>query len=435
MTGASGSFDLVGGRVWTAQGTEAIDSGYVSVRDGLITAVGAGEPPVDAENAGILRVDAAGCTVIPGLTDAHVHLTTPSSHVAPVDNATYRALVSNPAKLLNGIRNAMRALASGFTTLRVMGHRDVGEPELRDFIDQGLIVGPRMLVAPWPISMTGGRGDLFWPATVQRDALDTADGVDDVRKMVRLQRKRGADFIKVTASGGVLSGGDRPHWPNYTEPELAALCEEAHDYDLKVAAHAHSSAGILRSVRAGVDSIEHGSFIDDEGIELMLERGTWLVPTLALIDWIASGRVSSVSEEGRAKALAARDIGQANVRKAVAAGVRLAMGTDTTGTICPFGQHARELELYVDALGLTPAQALMTATSNAAELLGIADQQGTIEPGKVADLLVVQGDPLRDITVLRSGGIRTIFRRGVDVTDPWPGVTAVFRDEPSIFRS
>lgn len=431
MSGSA--IDLVGARVWTGVDESPIDDGFVSIRDGRIVAVGAGRPN-EPRTDGVDVVELRGHTVIPGLTDAHVHLTTASSHVRPVDNAQYRALTTNPTKLLHGVRNAMRALAAGFTTLRVMGHRDVGEPELRDFIDEGLLVGPRMLVAPWVVSMTGGRGDLFWPATVTRDPLDTADGVDEVRKMVRLQRKRGADFIKVTASGGNLSGGDKPHWPNYTQKELRVLVEEAHDYDLRVAAHAHSVEGVLRAVRAGVDTIEHGSFIDRECIDLMLERGTYLVPTLAISEWVLDrGERGSVSPEGLKKIEAAKEAHHASFRAAVDAGVQIVMGTDSTGTICPFGEHARELELYV-AAGMSPAQALRTATSTAAQALGIDDEQGTITPGKVADLVVVEGDPLTDIGLLRGGGIRRVLRRGRDVTDPWPGVTEQMRHELTFFR-
>jgi imidazolonepropionase-like amidohydrolase len=425
-----GSLDVVNARIWTGDG-RLIESGTLQIRDGRIRSV-TDMPQQSSSDAPAL--DAAGATVIPGLMDAHVHLTTASSHTKPVDNATYRALATNPAKLLNGVRNSMRALASGFTTLRVMGHRDVGEPELRDFIDSGELTGPRLRVAPWVVSMTGGRGDLFWPSTIERSELDTADGVDGVRKMVRLQRKRGADFIKVTASGGTLSAGDRPHWPNYTEVELRALSEEAHDYDLTVAAHAHSIEGVMRAVRAGVDTIEHGSYIDERCIELMLEHRVHLVPTLAISDWvIARGQSGSVTAEGLDKMKASRDKHMETFIAAVDAGVSIAAGTDSTGTICPFGHHARELELYVEA-GLSPEFALTAATRTASEAIGVDDVAGTLAPGKSADFLIVEGDPLQDITLLRGGGLRQVFKDGIDVTDPWPTVMEAMAAEPSLFR-
>jgi imidazolonepropionase-like amidohydrolase len=427
----SATFDLAEVRVWPGDKGAVLERGYVSIRDGLIAGVGRGRPARPAT----MTIELPGHTVIPGLVDAHVHLTTVSSHMKPVDNAQYRALTSEPTKLLHGIRNAMRALAAGFTTLRVMGHRGVGEPELREFIDEGLLIGPRLLVAPWVISMTGGRGDLFWPATIVRDQLDTADGVDEIRKMVRLQRKRGADFIKVTASGGNLSGGDKPYWPNYTQAELAALVEESHDYELRVAAHAHSAEGVRRAVRAGVDTIEHGSFIDRECIDLMLENGTYLVPTLAIGEWVMDrGVQGSVNAEGLAKIERARERHHESFREALDAGVPIVMGTDSTGTIAPFGHHARELELYVE-LGMSPADALRAATSTAARALGIDKEQGVIAAGKVADLIIVEGDPLKDITLLRRGGVRKVYRRGVDVTDPWPLVNAAMRDEGAFFQS
>ncbi len=404
--------------LWTGLDDAPLPEMTVRVVDGRISAIEEGA--VTEPGA----VDLGGATVIPGLVDAHVHLTTTSILSKPTDNAIYRALTPEPEKLLHGLRNSMRSLAAGFTTLRVMGHRGVGEVQLRDFIDGGLLPGPRMLVAPWPISMTGGRGDLFWPATAPRDPEDTADGIDECLKMVRLQRKRGADFIKVTASGGMLSAGDRPHWPNYTFDELRAITEEAHTYDMRVAAHAHSAEGIKRALRAGFDTIEHGSFLDDECLELMLASGAHLVPTLAITDWILrSQEASGASPEGIAKL---RDAGRRQTeafQRAYAAGVPVAMGTDTSGTICPPGQHAREMELYVQA-GLTPAQALRTATVVAAEALGVDAEIGSIEVGKVADLVAAAGDPTQDIGLLRRpGGIAKVYRAGRDVTEPWPALS------------
>lgn len=416
----SGDLVLTHADVWT--GLEDVPRRDVTIRvvGGRIVSVDNGAT-ADPE-----AVDLGGGIVVPGLIDAHVHLTTASQHSVPVDNAVYRALVPGPEKLLHGLRNSMRALAAGFTTLRVMGHRDVGEAQLRDFVDSGLLPGPRLLVAPWPISMTGGRGDLFWPATAVREPEDTADGIEECRKMVRLQRKRGADFIKVTASGGMLSSGDRPHWPNYTQDELTVIAEEAHTYDLRVAAHAHSAEGIKRSLRAGIDTIEHGSFLDDECIELMLDRGAYLVPTLSINDWIVRRQeASGASADGIAKLREAGTYQVESLRKAVNAGVKVAMGTDSTGTICPFGEHARELELYVEA-GMSAVGALRTATVAAAAALGIEAEVGTVEPGKIADLVVVAGDPTADIGLLRSpGGIKRVYREGIDMTDPWPALSGM----------
>jgi imidazolonepropionase-like amidohydrolase len=407
--------------VWTGRNEPVKKNVCLLMTGGRIAALGPRDTlsiPPDTK-----VVDGRGTTAIPGLCDIHVHLTTNSNYAKVVDNATYRALTTKPEKLLHGIRNGMRALAAGFTTLRVMGHRDVGEIELKTFVERGLFVGPRLLVAPWVISMTGGRGDLFYPSTWPREPMDTADGVEECRKLVRLQRKQGADFIKVTASGGMLSESDQPHWANYTIDELKVIVDEAHDYDMKVAAHAHSVEGIKRALAAGVDTLEHGSFLDEKSIEMMVTKGTFLVPTLAIADWIAtSGAARGVRPDGLAKITHAKERQMQSVRMAHAAGVKIAMGTDSTGTLCPFGEHARELELYVEA-GLSPMEALMTATTVAADALGLSQQIGSLEAGKVADLVMVNGDPTKDIGVLRKpGGISKVFKDGVDLTNPWPAL-------------
>jgi imidazolonepropionase-like amidohydrolase len=408
----SGGFDLFNARVWDGTGSDVLPSATIRVRGRRISEVipSWGTEP---DATGYPTIDARGATVIPGLIDAHVHLTTTSVHDVPVDNEAYRANTTAPTKLLHGLRNAERALSAGFTTLRVMGHRGVGETDFRDFIAQGLLPGPRLLVAPWPVSMTGGRGDLFYPSAWPRRKWDTADGIDECRKIVRLQRKSGADFIKVTASGGMLSGGDKPHWPNYTVEELAAIVDEAHTYDMKVAAHAHSASGIKRALDAGVDTLEHGTFLDQECMDQMIDQGTYLVPTLAINDWIhARGQSSGAKAEGVDKVKHAIRKQVEMLQMAMQGGVKIALGTDSTGTICPFGEHARELELYVEA-GMTESSALLTASKTAAEALGISDQQGTIEPGKIADFVVLNGDPLSDIGLLRrEGGIRTVIREG-----------------------
>ena len=373
---------------------------------------------------GVYVEDGSGATAIPGLCDIHVHLATNSDYRNIVDNATYRALIPGTEKLLHGVRNGVRALKAGVTTLRVMGHRESGDVELASMIERGLVPGPRLIVAPWVISMTGGRGDLFYPAAWPRQYLDTADGIEECRKVVRMQRKLGAGFIKVTASAGVLSADDKVHWPNYTVDELKVIVSEAHDYDLKVAAHAHSTEGIRRALLAGVDTLEHGSNLNDECIDLMLKQGTYLVPTLAIVDsLITRGAATGAKPEGLAKMEIARRNQSLSIRKAMEAGVKIAMGTDSSGNLCRFGEHARELELYVE-LGMSPWKALETATSVAAEALDLVDEIGMLEVGKYADIVLVNGNPLEDIGVLRrEGGLRRVFKNGVDMTDPWPAMT------------
>lgn len=405
--------------LWRGEG-KAVEAGVSILIEGTrITTIAPSDviqAPADAR-----RVDGKGAIAIPGLSDIHVHLTTNSDLGQVVDNATYRALVPGTEKLLHGLRNAWRALAAGFTTLRVMGHRDSGDIELAAFFRRGLLPGPRLSVAPWVISMTAGRGDLFYPNAWPRQPLDTADGVDECRRVVRTHRKLGADFIKFTASAGLLSAGDQPHWPNYTVGEMRAIVEEARDCDMRVAAHAHATEGIRRALDAGVDTIEHGSFLDDACIEQMLRQGTFLVPTLAISDTvIRNGAASGARRDGMAKMQAVRAIKVANIKKAIDAGVKVAMGTDSSGNLCPFGQNARELEIYVE-IGMSPAAALETATVRAAEALGREDVTGLVVAGGVADIVLVNGNPLEDIYVLRrEKGIRAVFKDGEDVTNPWP---------------
>ena len=410
-----GSLAVVGGDIWAGPG-HRVAAGTVLIRDGIIAAVGpAAEVSVPD---GTPTLDAAGRHVLPGLIDAHVHLTTNSDADRPVPSDVFRGQVPAPAKLLHGLRNSQRALAAGFTTLRVMGHRDVGELELRDMVAEGLISGARLVVSPWWITMTGGHGDLFYPPYTVRRRWDTADGIDECRKLVRLQSRLGADFIKVMAGGGT-SHGEQPHTPNYTVAELTAIVEEARDLDLKVASHALSLESIRRSLAAGVHSIEHGSFLDEATAVEMKERGTYLVPTLAFNDWCQlEGTSRGLSAEG---VRGLRGIHDAALEAFVIArevGVPIAAGTDSSGTLCPFGAHAREVELYVEH-GMSPESALATTTTAAAELLGIADEVGALMPGLHGDVILVDGDPLEDIGVLRRpGGIVEVVKAGGVVARP-----------------
>ncbi|SFO46464.1 Imidazolonepropionase [Pseudonocardia ammonioxydans] len=403
---------IEGGLLWGGPNEHHRDA-LVYIRGGRV--VYAGPPGGVVVPAGTQRIDAAGCTVLPGLIDAHVHLTTNSDHDNVVASDMFRGQVSRPGKLLHGLRNAHRALAAGFTTLRVMGHRGVGEIELRDFIECGLAVGPRLAVSPWWITMTNGHGDLFYPPYTPRRQWDTADGVEECRKLVRLQAREGADFIKVMASGG-MSRGEQPHWPNYSASELAAIVDEAHDMDLRVAAHALSREGIRRSLEAGVDSIEHGSYLDHAAASEMARRGTFLVPTMAFNDWCQrEGTARGLTAEGVEALRDAHDRTIESLEMAREAGVRIVMGTDSSGTLCPFGAHARELELYVK-YGMTTDEALATATVNAAALLGRPDL-GALRDGSVGDAIVVEGDVLADIGVLgQVTNIKHVVRGGRDLS-------------------
>lgn len=403
---------IEGGLVWCGPDKQ-VRQGLVYLRDGSV--LYAGESGGFAVPPGTARVDAVGCTVLPGLIDAHVHLTTNSDHHHVVASDVFRGQVSKPGKLLHGLRNAHRALAAGFTTLRVMGHRDVGEVDLRDHIESGLAVGPRLVVSPWWITMTNGHGDLFYPPYTPRKRWDTADGVDECRALVRKQAREGADFIKVMASGG-MAHGEQPHWPNYSIAELSAIVETAHDMDLRVAAHALSAEGIRRSLDAGVDSIEHGSYLDEESAAQMADQGTFLVPTMSFNDWCQrEGTTRGLSSQAVSDLREAHDRTIESFSLARAAGVTVVLGTDSSGTLCPFGAHARELELYVEH-GMSVNEALATATTNAASLLARPDI-GALHAGAVADVVVVEGDVLSDVSLLSDPSrIKHVVRAGQDVT-------------------
>ncbi|WP_458040468.1 MULTISPECIES: amidohydrolase family protein [Bacteria] len=423
----SGDIAIEGGRVWSGPG-EVREDGLVVIRAGVV--VYSGPRAEGIVPPGTPRLDASGSTVLPGLIDAHVHLTTNSDHHRVIASDVFRGQVTEPGKLLHGLRNAHRALAAGFTTLRVMGHRGVGEIELRDFIDQGLAAGPRLLVAPWWITMTNGHGDLFYPPYTRRRKWDTADGIEECRKLVRLQAKAGADFIKVMASGG-MSKGEQPTWPNYTVAELATIVETAHELDLRVAAHALSAEGIRRSLAAGVDSIEHGSYLDVDTAAEMAERGTFLVPTMSFNDWCQrEGTRRGLTAQGVADLREAHDRTLESFALARAAGVRVVMGTDSSGTLCPFGAHARELELYVEH-GMSVDEALATATSSAALLLN-RPALGSLRPGAVGDVVVVEGNVLSDIRLLsQPSNIRHVVRDGRDLAGYLSAASEAFDLQPS----
>jgi imidazolonepropionase-like amidohydrolase len=346
-----------------------------------------------APNAEVL--DLGSATLLPGLIDCHTHLTFDPYHLG------YNMLsISIPRQTLYGAEYARATLLAGFTTVRNVGAGGFTDVALRDAINDGGVVGPRILASGPALSITGGHGDNnLLPSEWHASRDGVADGVDAVTKKVRENIKYGADLIKIMATGGVLSKGDDPRASQYTQEEMRAIVAEAHRLGRKVAAHAHGAEGIRWAAEAGVDSIEHGSYLDDAALAVMKERGTYLCPTLYLTDWMTENmdRVGA-TEFQKAKMRAIIPVVRSNVRRAFDGGVKIALGTDAA--VYPHGLNARELNVYVKQMGLTPAKAIQTATVNAADLVGWSGRVGTIQPGAYADLIAVSGDPLADVTEL-----------------------------------
>ena len=368
-----------------------IDNAVIVIDSGRITSVTSGGPvPATAR-----LVDLADATVLPGLIDVHTHLSGESHDYytdlfrhSPID-AAVRAHVY-----------AKRTLEAGFTTVRDVGAPELIDVALRNAINEGVVEGPRMLVATLALSATGGHGDLngFSPYIHFQQMSNIADGVDEVRKAVRTNIKYGADWIKVLASAGVLSEEEAVGAPQYSQEELNAIVAEATTWGRKVAAHAHGAEAIKRATRAGVASIEHGGLIDEEGVRLMKEHGTYLVPDIYTDAYILEhGKELGLPDKMIEKERQLRKAQNVNWRRAIAAGVKMAFGTDAG--VYPHGTNARQFK-YLLELGLTPLQTIQMATSNAADLLGWSDKVGTLVPGAWADLVAVRGDPLKDVTVL-----------------------------------
>jgi imidazolonepropionase-like amidohydrolase len=345
------------------------------------------------KQAGDTEIDLTKYTVMPGLIDVHTHLTM-ANNFDP-----YWGLSMTPGKeAIIGVENAKVTLEAGFTTVRNVGANDYTDVALRDEINAGHIPGPHMQVSGPALGITGGHMDEnLLPYEFHVHGQGVADGIPAVQHQVRENIKYGADLIKIGATGGVLSKGDDPRASQYTLEEMQAIVADAHRLGRKVAAHAHGAQGILWASEAGVDSIEHGSYLDDEGIAMMKKKGTYLVPTAYLIDWMQQyGKLSSLYQQ-KMKDVSA--VEKQNAIKAVKAGVKVALGTDAA--VYPHGLNAHEIDVYVNQFGMSPLQGIQTGTINAADLMGWTDKIGTIESGKWADIIAVEDDPLKDVKILQ----------------------------------
>lgn len=400
LSAAAETIYLHCGTLLARPGEPAASPATVIIEDGRIARVEAGRK-LDAPQDAAL-IDLSHAFVLPGLIDCHTHIT---GELSP--DARLRAVEQSDADAaLNAVVYARRTLDAGFTTIRNVGSMGDAAFALRDAIRDGRIPGPRILVAGRSVTPSGGHGDRTHGYRDDLFAIPgayegVADGPYECRKAVRTQVKRGADLIKLTATGGVLSATDAGTGQQFFEDELRAIVETAHALGRKVAAHAHGTDGIKAALRAGVDSIEHGSFLDDEAISLFRQTGAFLVPTLfagETVEVIARTNPDAFVPAVRRKALEVGPVMRDSLARAHAAGVRIAFGTDCG--VGPHGQNAREFELMVLA-GMSPDEALRSATIDASELLGLEGEIGSIEPGKAADIIAVPRSPLESIDAMR----------------------------------
>ena len=403
-----------GAKLIDGRGAEPIDDAVVLIEEKEIVGIGRQgeiEIPPDAE-----VLDATGKTVMPGLIDAHVHIMTTEFDIQR------RLITPLSFTFYEAIQNMRATLEAGVTTVRDASGADLG---VKLAVERGLIAGPRLVISVGALSQTGGHGDDYMPVGINVPLFVSypgrpnliCDGPDEARKATRMAIRAGADVIKILSSGGVLSPTDEPDVAHFRMDELRAIVEEAHAAHKRVMSHAQSKAGILNALKAGVESIEHGIYVDDECIEVMLSQGSYLVPTLyaplAVLE--VAERTGRMPEYAIRKTKQVIEVHQENVARAAEAGVKIAMGTDSG--IDGHGRNARELTLLTK-VGLSPMQTIVASTRTAAECLSLGDKTGTLETGKLADVLIVDGDPLADIEVLEDKSrIEVVMKEGQIVID------------------
>ncbi len=394
----SGTLALRAARLIDGTGAAAITNGVVVVTDDKIVA--AGKQGAVTIPVGAKLVDLGDVTLLPGFVDAHTHIIGRELADPQANDAAVRDYQASGAII--GVANAQKTLLAGFTTIRNVGAPGFDDMALRKAVNEGNVIGPRMQNAGHAIGITGGHCDEngFRPGLMDGNPmLGIADGADQIRAAVRYQAKYGADVIKMCATGGVLSEGDAVGVQQYTYEEMKALVDEATKLERKVAAHAHGAEGIKTAVRAGVSSIEHGSFLDEEGARLMVQHGTYLVPTLSAGEAAVRAADAGILKGLRAqKARAAAAAMKNGVKIAVKDGVPIALGTDAG--VGAHGTNGHEFTLMVEWGGMTPMQSIVAGTMNGAKLLGWDKQIGSLAAGKWADVVAVPGDPLQDIHVM-----------------------------------
>jgi imidazolonepropionase-like amidohydrolase len=392
---AQSTYVLKAARLFDGKSDSVVQPGVVVVSGDKIQSIGGAAP------AGATVIDLGDATLLPGFIDSHTHLTMAFS--PDYNGARLEALDRTVAEsAIRATVNARKTLMAGFTTVRDVGSENFLDIGLRNSINAGVVPGPRMLVAVHALGSTGGHCDdgAGFKFGFLNHEMGPEDGVinspDQARFAVRFNIKYGADVIKTCATGGVLSPTDAVDTPQLTQAELDALVTAAHELGRKTAAHAHGAEGAKRAIRAGIDSIEHGTFLDDEALRLMRERGTYLVPTLSVRAGLAETKFPPLVQAKSDLAVKAQD---GLVKRALQMGVKIALGTDAA--VYPHGDNALEFVLMA-ADGMTPAQSLRAGTSVAATLLGLDSKIGTLEPGKLADIVAVPGNPIQDIKTTQS---------------------------------